>query len=91
MALSSKAKTGKCITGLGLAEYTMALADVCGLKLNSFQNGFLSGNGGDSAHLLDDALLASQNFTLPTDFDVSPNKYITNRFIIIPNFLRIKF
>ncbi|KAK3086665.1 hypothetical protein FSP39_021621 [Pinctada imbricata] len=51
----------------------MALADVCGLRFNSLQNGFMSGNRSDSTHLLDDALLASQSFTMPTEFDPVEN------------------
>ncbi|OWF38033.1 proteasome subunit beta type-5-like [Mizuhopecten yessoensis] len=51
----------------------MALADVCGFKFQPLQNTLLCGDSSDSSRLVDDALTASNNFTLPTNFDPVEN------------------
>ncbi|XP_033754894.1 proteasome subunit beta type-5-like [Pecten maximus] len=51
----------------------MALADVCGLKFQSLQNTSLCGDSSNSSRLVDYALISSQNFTLPNNFDPVEN------------------
>ena len=51
----------------------MALADVCGFKFQSLQNTSLCGDSLNSSRLVDDALVSSQNFTLPNNFDPVEN------------------
>jgi hypothetical protein len=59
----------------------MALADVCGLKTNQLKNGFLSDFGGTSTNLLDDALTATNSFTIPYGIDVREHKAHQNKML----------